>query len=198
MKGSLSDSWRLWVLFGMGRRLAIHHNITSKQVPGQAKRLAPMIVVFDYSSLILFFSFFFAGRIKESASQLGVKRVSKIMRAIPNGVPVAQWMKAHTMYSQHYGLTSQIGIKTSPRPRCFIEDVSSELQLWSRLSLSLEKTGTESSEWTSHSRRGSTTLSPIFFPPLKNCNFQNFLRIFFFFCKVWTQNWIMTMFYCRV
>lgn len=58
MKGSLSDSWRLWVLFGMGHRLAIHHNITSKQVPGQAKRLAPMIVVFDYSSLILF-SFFF-------------------------------------------------------------------------------------------------------------------------------------------
>lgn len=51
MKSSLSDSWRLWQLFGMGHSPTTHQNMTSKQVPGQAQRLAPIIVFFDYSGL---------------------------------------------------------------------------------------------------------------------------------------------------
>lgn len=42
------------------RRTAPHQNVTSKQVPEEAERLARIIVFFDYSGLI-----FFMERMKE-------------------------------------------------------------------------------------------------------------------------------------
>lgn len=50
---------------------------------------------------------------------------------------VSQWLSGWKLI--HYGLISQIGINPTPRLRCFIVDISSELCLWSCLNPCLKK-----------------------------------------------------------
>lgn len=98
MKGSLSDSWRLWVLFGMG-----HSPLYTKIWHQSRYQARPRRWHWSLSSLITVAS---SSCWEDKRKRLlGVKRVSKIMRHIPcaNGVPVTQWMEAHTVSSQHYG-----------------------------------------------------------------------------------------------
>lgn len=75
------------MLFGTGGGPLAHQNVTSKQVPEEAERLARIIVFFDYSGLI-----FFTERMKEKRLH-SIEKVSEIMRRIPSS-----WMEAHTVY----------------------------------------------------------------------------------------------------
>ena len=110
MKGGLSDSWRLWVLFGMGNSLLYtkiwHQSRYQARIRGWHWSLSSSITVASSSCWE-----------DKRKRLLGVKRVSKIMRHIPcaYGVPVAQRIEAHTVYSQQWGPMSRTWIKSSPR-----------------------------------------------------------------------------------